>query len=137
MNDVQKEMSQVYKCQEKKRHTFFFSFQFFYKIVTIVRDVISMCVKVIKMVKKRKTNLIHFTNQSIRRRLKNKMRMNLDLPRKKRKEIMIISHLFFLLIYINRITRFSFLFNLQHTHQTKCHHASIKKNTKISMNTLY
>ena len=52
MNDVQQEMSHLKKCQEEKRHTlifFVFSsssssssslYNSFYKIVTIVRDVI-------------------------------------------------------------------------------------------------
>ncbi len=57
----------------------------------------------------------------------------MDLPlNKSKKEKRNHDHLspFFLLIYINGITRFSFLFNFQYTHQTKCHHASIKKKHK-------
>jgi predicted RNA-binding protein Jag len=78
--------------REKETHFLFLFSILLYKIVTIVRDVIFMYVKVITIVKKRKTNLIHFTNQSMRRRLKNKMKINMDLPMKK-KEKRIHDHL--------------------------------------------
>jgi hypothetical protein len=86
--------------------------------------------------KRKKQNEFDTLYKSIeyKRRLKNKNENEYGFTnQEEREKKRIISHLF-LLIYIKRITLFSSLFYFQYTHQTKCHHASIKKNTKIFIN---